>query len=317
MASDPPPNRDAIGFIGLGAIGSPIALRLIEAGFNLVVHDVRSEAMRPFTGRAQLASSGTEVGERAEVVFGCLPGAAAHREAILGASGLAGGKRVQLYVNLGTLGAPLLIELEQGLLNVGITTIDAPITGGVPRAESGTLTAIVSGDRSWFERVEPAMSSYASKRVWLGPRVGSAQVMKLVNNAISLSNLVIAAEAMLVGIHAGIDPRMMLDVINHGSGQNSATLSKIPRDVLTEQFNFGGSLSIVVKDLEAFVAQADSHDMPIQSVRSVLESFRLAKQELGGEADVTEVVRPLERLAGVLLRDSPTAERMAPAREPS
>ena len=148
------------------------------------------------------------------------------------------------------------------------------------------------------------MCSYASKRVWLGPQVGSAQVMKVVNNAISLSNLVIAAEAMLVGVRAGLDPRVMLDVINHGSGQNSATLSKIPRDVLTDRFDFGGSLSIVVKDLEAFVAQADSQRMPIQSVRSVLEAFRLAKHELGGEADVTEVIRPLERLAGVLLRDS-------------
>jgi 3-hydroxyisobutyrate dehydrogenase-like beta-hydroxyacid dehydrogenase len=308
MTSQPSSNRDAIGFIGLGAIGSPIARRLIEAGFNLVVHDLRAEAMQPFSGRAQLARSSAEVGERAEVVFGCLPGAAAHREAILGAAGLIGANRVQLYVNLGTLGAPLLLELERGLLDAGVTTIDAPITGGVPRAESGTLTAIVSGDRSWFERVEPAMCSYANKRIWLGPQVGSAQVMKVVNNAISLSNLVIAAEAMLVGVRAGIDPRVMLEVINHGSGQNSATLSKIPGDVLTDRFNFGGSLSIVVKDLEAFVAQADSQGMPIQSVRSVLEAYQLAKRELGGAADVTEVVRPLERIAGVLLRDSATAK---------
>lgn len=294
---------ESIGFVGLGAIGSPIARRLIEAGFKLVVHDVRPEAMRSFAGRAQLAHSSAEVGEQAQVVFGCLPGAGAHREAILGTTGLARAKRVQLYVNLGTLGEPLLLELERGLLDAGITTLDAPITGGVPRAESGTLTAIVSGDRTWFERVEPAMCSYANKRVWLGPRAGSAQVMKVVNNAISLSNLVIAAEAMLVGARAGIDPRVMLDVINNGSGQNSATLSKIPAEVLTDRFNFGGSLAIVVKDLEAFVAQADSHGMPIQSVRTVLDAFRTAKQELGGDADVTEVIRPLERLAGVLLRD--------------
>ena len=294
---------ESIGFVGLGAIGSPIARRLIEAGFKLVVHDVRPEAMRSFAGRAQLAHSSAEVGEQAQVVFGCLPGAGAHREAILGTTGLARAKRVQLYVNLGTLGEPLLLELERGLLDAGITTLDAPITGGVPRAESGTLTAIVSGDRTWFERVEPAMCSYANKRVWLGPRAGSAQVMKVVNNAISLSNLVIAAEAMLVGARAGIDPRVMLDVINNGSGQNSATLSKIPAEVLTDRFNFGGSLAIVVKDLEAFVTQADSQGMPIQSVRTVLEAFRTAKQELGGDADVTEVIRPLERLAGVLLRD--------------
>jgi 3-hydroxyisobutyrate dehydrogenase-like beta-hydroxyacid dehydrogenase len=294
---------ESIGFVGLGAIGSPIARRLIEAGFKLVVHDVRPEAMRSFAGRAQLAHSSAEVGEQAQVVFGCLPGAGAHREAILGTTGLARAKRVQLYVNLGTLGEPLLLELERGLLDAGITTLDAPITGGVPRAESGTLTAIVSGDRTWFERVEPAMCSYANKRVWLGPRAGSAQVMKVVNNAISLSNLVTAAEAMLVGARAGIDPRVMLDVINNGSGQNSATLSKIPAEVLTDRFNFGGSLAIVVKDLEAFVAQADSQGMPIQSVRTVLDAFRTAKQELGGDADVTEVIRPLERLAGVLLRD--------------
>lgn len=303
MANPAVSHREVIGFIGLGAIGAPIARRLIEAGFNLVVHDLNPAAMRPFAASAQLVNSSVEVGEQAEVVFGCLPGASAHRDAILGATGLARAKRVQLYVNLGTLGEPLLLELERGLLEVGTATLDAPITGGVPRAESGTLTAIVSGDRAWFERVEPTMCSYASKRVWLGPRVGSAQVMKVVNNAISLSNLVIAAEAMLVGARAGIDPRTMLDVINHGSGQNSATLSKIPAEVLTDRFNFGGSLAIVVKDLEAFVAQADSQSMPVQSVRTVLEAFRTAKQELGGDADVTEVVRPLERLARVTLRD--------------
>lgn len=297
---------EVIGFIGLGAIGSPIARRLAQAGFNLVVHDVRPEAMRPFEGLARIANASAEVGEQAEIVFACLPGVNAHREAILGATGLARAKRVKLCVNLGTLGEPLLLELERGLLDAGIATLDAPITGGVPRAELGTLTAIVSGDRAWFERVEPAMCSYANKRVWLGPRVGSAQVMKVVNNAISLSNLVIAAEAMLVGARAGIDPRVMLDVINNGSGQNSATLSKIPAEVLTDRFNFGGSLAIVVKDLEAFVAQADSQGMPIQSVRTVLEAFRTAKQQLGGDGDVTEVVRPLEQLAGVTLRDGGT-----------
>lgn len=100
MASKPSSNSSVIGFIGLGAIGSPIARRLIEAGFELVVHDVRSQAMRPFTGRARLANSCAEVGEQAEVVFGCLPGEGAHREAILGVTGLVGARRVRLYVNL-------------------------------------------------------------------------------------------------------------------------------------------------------------------------------------------------------------------------
>lgn len=293
-----------IGFIGLGAIGAPIARRLLDHGHSLIVRDASPEACASFSGRALIAGSAREVGDSAEIVFGCLASLDSHRDALLGAEGLIQGSKVRLYVNLSTLGAPGLKEIADELARHDIGTLDAPVTGGVPRARAGTLTAIVSGNAEHFERVSPLSSSYASKQVWLGPQVGSAQVMKVVNNAVSLANMVAAGEAMLVGAKAGIDPRAMIEVLNSGSGQNSATLSKIPGEVLNSRFQFGGSLAIVVKDLRAFMAEANGQGVPVQTIQSVLDAYERAMAELGPHADVTEVIRPIERAADVELRDA-------------
>ncbi len=292
-----------IGFIGLGAIGAPIATRLIEHGFELVVRDIRPEAFAAFDNRAQIAHSAREVGDAAEIVFGCLASLDSHRDALLGEAGLIRGSKVRLYVNLSTLGVPGLCEIADALAKRSVATLDAPVTGGVPRARLGTLTSIVSGARELFERIQSLSASYATKQVWLGPKVGSAQVMKVVNNAVSLANMVTAGEAMLVGAKAGIDPRAMIEVINSGSGQNSATLSKIPAEVLSSRFQFGGSLAIVVKDLRAFMAEAHEQGVPVRSIQSVLDAYERAMAELGPDADITEVIRPIERAAQAELRD--------------
>jgi 2-hydroxy-3-oxopropionate reductase len=296
--------QPVIGFIGLGAIGAPIAKRLLDHGHRLIVRDARPEASAPFDGQALIARSAREVGDSAEIVFGCLASLDSHRDALLGAEGLIQGAKVRLYVNLSTLGVPGLQEIASALAQRKIDTLDAPVTGGVPRARTGDLTSIVSGNPDHFERIRSLSSSYASKQVWLGPQVGNAQIMKVVNNAVSLANMVIAGEAMLVGAKAGIDPRAMIDVINSGSGQNSATLSKIPAEVLTARFQFGGSLAIVVKDLRAFIAEASEQGVPVQAIQTVLDAYERAMAELGPNADITEVIRPIERLAHVELRDA-------------
>ncbi len=291
-----------IGFIGLGAIGAPIASRLREAGHGLLVYDIRPEATAPFAAIAQVARSARELGERAEVIFACLASADAHRLALVSEQGASRGRAMRLLVNLGTVGAPFIREIAAALQARGVDTLDAPVTGGVGRARDGSLTAIISGPRSCFDRIEPLMASYASKRVWMGPQAGGAQVMKVVNNAVSLANLVSAGEALIVGARAGLDPATMIDVINHGSGQNSATLMKFPAAILNGRFNFGGALRIVIKDLEAFIAEAASQGQEVPHARLVLESYRVAAIEMSPDADVTEVVRPLERRAGVELR---------------
>jgi 3-hydroxyisobutyrate dehydrogenase-like beta-hydroxyacid dehydrogenase len=294
--------QQAIGFIGLGAIGRPVAARLAGGEGRLVVHDIRPEALEPFAATAQAAASPRAVGDECEVVFGCLATAAAHRDALLGAQGLVHGGRVRTYVNLGTTGAALIREIAASFAACGIAVLDAPITGGVPRAREGTLTTMVAGPRSAFDAVAPLLARYATKAVWLGEEIGSAQVMKLVNNAVSFANLAAACEALVVGAKAGLDPAAMIDVLNAGSGQNSATLMKIPADVLTGKFAFGGSLAIVIKDYKAFIEEAEGLGVEPCIGHAVLQTYLAAKALVSEAGDVTEVIRPMELAAGVELR---------------
>jgi 3-hydroxyisobutyrate dehydrogenase-like beta-hydroxyacid dehydrogenase len=293
---------ETIGFLGLGAIGEPIATRLSGGNHKLVVFDVRREAVEPFAEVAEVAASPKAVGDRADIVFSCLASADAHRDALLGPRGLIHGKRVRTYVNLGTTGASLVRELGDAMEAHRIATVDAPVTGGVGRARNGTLTTMAAGDRSAFDAAVPLMQLYASKIVWLGTRLGSAQVMKLVNNAVSFANLAAACEALLVGAKSGLDPVAMLEVLNSGSGQNSATLMKIPSDVLTGKFKFGGSLAIVIKDYKAFLEEAEALGIEPSIGQAVLETYIAALALASESGDVTEVIRPMEIAAGIELR---------------
>jgi 3-hydroxyisobutyrate dehydrogenase-like beta-hydroxyacid dehydrogenase len=296
-----------LGFLGLGAIGLPIARHLLSAGRPMILFDPRSEALAPFEGRAEIAASPVEVANRADIIFACLPSADTYRTAVLGREGVIAGRRTRLYVHLGTTGTAHVRDLAAALQERGIETVDAPITGGVGRAVDGTLTSIVSGRPAAALRVEPLLRCYSTTVVNLGAEPGGAQMAKVVNNAVSLTNLVAACEAMVVGAKAGLDPAAMLAVLNSGSGQNSATLMKIPSDVLTGNFNFGGALRIVVKDLEAFLAEAAELGIETPTVACATEAYRRAIAVVSADGDVTEVVRPMEQAAGIELRFAPNS----------
>jgi 3-hydroxyisobutyrate dehydrogenase-like beta-hydroxyacid dehydrogenase len=301
----------AVGFLGLGAIGAPIAERLLRQPGRLTVFDVRPQALAPFAGKAEIARSPAEVADKADIVLACLAGAEDYRQAILGGDGLLRGGRARTYVHLGTSGARLVRLLAEELSGRGIATLDAPMTGGPPRARTGTLTAMAAGARAAFDLAEPLMRAYASKIVYLGERLGAAQMMKLVNNAVSLANFAVAAEAMVVGAKAGIAPEAMLEVLNSGSGQNSATLTKIPDHVLPGSFDYGGSLRIVTKDLELFQAEAAELGLAARLSAEVLRLYQETKAA-GAEADdMTTVIRPMESAAGVEIRATggPAAKR--------
>jgi 3-hydroxyisobutyrate dehydrogenase-like beta-hydroxyacid dehydrogenase len=292
--------RPVVGFLGLGSIGRPMAERIAANGYPLVVYDVRAEAMAPFRGTAELAASPADVADRAEIVLGCLASSSSFRLAVLDRnSGIIKGAKVQLYLHLGTNGATVVKELGDGLAARGVATLDVPMTGGAARARDGTLTAMAAGPRAAFDRAEPIVRSYASKLVYLGEQPGRGQVMKVVNNMMSLANLAVACEALVVGTKAGIDLETMLDVVNNGSGQNSASLVKIPRHVLHRTFDFGGALNVVIKDLHAFLDQAGSTGIATPLATAVLQTY-LDALAAGSEADdLTKVIIPMERAAGV------------------
>nr|ACF98192.1 putative 2-hydroxy-3-oxopropionate reductase [uncultured bacterium 1114] len=291
-------NGLVLGFLGVGAIGAPIVERMLAAGHRMGVFDIDKRALEAFRGRAFLAGSPAALADISDVVFGCLPTVESHRTALLGNDGVIAGKRARLYVHVSTTGGAVLHEVAARLKERGIESVDAPVTGGVPRARDGTLTVMTSGPKEACDRVSPYITSYASKIVYLGEKLGAAQMMKLVNNMVSAACLAATTEAMLVGAKAGIAPEVMIDVLNSGTGQSNATLVKIPNQILPRKFNHGGAMRLVVKDLHAFEDEAKALRMPTPLNGAVARSFDKAMDTVGEDADITNVIRHMEAAAG-------------------
>lgn len=287
-----------VGFVGLGSIGLPMAQRIAATGLPVVGYDVRPIAMPDAARNIVMASSPADVANQADIVLACLTSADIHRDAILGPRGIARGKRVRDYVHLGTSGVPLVRELAEELRTLDIAMLDAPISGGTPRARDGTLTVMASGARETFERAKPIMSAYATKISFLSEEVGAGQLMKIVNNAMSLTNLAIAAEAFILGAKAGLDPFEMVDIVNASSGHNSATMSKVPNFVLNRRFDFGGAMEIGIKDLKAYMHEGESLGAPTDLGKCVLEMFERAAAAGSEKDDVTRIFCYLEHIAG-------------------
>lgn len=293
------PKQPVVGFIGLGAIGRPMAGRIIEGGFAAVVTDIDPAARAVFQDRAIVVANSAEVGAQADIAIVCLATLGSYREAVLGAQGLVQGGRTRICVVVGTTGPALVRELEAPLSARGITLVDAPMTGGVARAKDGTLTVMVAGPPDAVAAVTPLLSCYGSRIVAFGERTGTAQTMKLLNNIMSAANFTIAVEAFVCGAKAGLDPERMLEVINHGTGQNDATRTMIPNNVLTRDFALGSHSSIVVKDLTQAIEEAEALGSPVPMTRLIRDLYERSIAEGRPDDDQTLLVRHFERQAGV------------------
>ena len=212
-----------IGFIGLGKMGFPMARRLIEAKHQLTVFDQRQEAVdRLVALGAQAASSTKEVADRAETVLASLPSLQASLEVATGTGGVIEGKRVRRFVDLSTVGSHMAVRIHDALAKRNIVQLDSPVSGGVGGAEKGTLAVMVSGPKADFEAVKTALD-VIGKVFFIGEKPGSAQTMKLANNLLSATAVVATSEAVVMGVKSGLDPAVMIDVINAGSGMNTAS----------------------------------------------------------------------------------------------
>jgi 3-hydroxyisobutyrate dehydrogenase-like beta-hydroxyacid dehydrogenase len=269
------------------------------AQFPLVVCDTSDEARSCFQGKASLVENARELGEAADIVFACLPSIDSYRDAILAATGLLAGGRTRQFIHVGTTGAEFVSEMNCALSACGIVMLDAPVSGGVPRARTGDLMVMASGPRDLYDMVEPMIKCYANSIVFLGTTPGLAQTMKLINNLLSAANLAVAAEVLTFGVKAGLVPTQMLEVINGGTGQNSATLTKIPDHILPRTFDYGGRLRIVHKDLAMCVSEAHRLGLHLPLSALVAQTYRTAMTEEGLDEDMTAVIRHLERAAGV------------------
>jgi 3-hydroxyisobutyrate dehydrogenase-like beta-hydroxyacid dehydrogenase len=291
-----------IGFIGLGSMGFPMARRLLEAGHRVVVFDTRKEPVDKLVALgAEAATSIREVADRAETVMASLPTPDIVLAVATGKGGLIEGNRIRRFVDLSTTGSVMAQRIFGTLKEREIVQIDSPVSGGVSGAEKGTLAVMVSGPRAEVDIVEPALG-IIGKVFFVDERPGAGQTMKLCNNYLSAAAMAATSEAMVLGVKAGLDPRIMLDVINAGSGRNTATENKFPKMVVPRTFNLGFTNGLMAKDVGLALSEAKALGVPMGVADAVMRAVRLACDEIGAEKDLTTIVQPIERRAGVEVR---------------
>jgi 3-hydroxyisobutyrate dehydrogenase-like beta-hydroxyacid dehydrogenase len=293
-----------IGFIGLGNMGAHMARRLVEAGHKVFVHDTRQEAIGNLAACGAIAvRSPAEVADAAETVMASLPTPDVVLDVATGPRGVIEGKRVRRFVDLSTTGAVTAQRIFALLRARDIVQIDSPVSGGVGGAERGTLAVMVSGPQADIAAVEPALK-VIGKIFVLGERPGLGQTMKLVNNVLSAAAMAATAEAMVTGVKAGLDPRQMLEVINAGTGRNTATEDKFAKAVLPGTFDLGFAAALMQKDVKLFLAEREALGVPTEVIEAVGRLFQLTCEECGPAADLSAVVVPVEKRAGVKVRAS-------------
>ena len=291
-----------IGFIGLGNMGSHMARRLVEAGHRVVVYDTRQEAIGNLAAIGAIAArSPAEVADAAETVMASLPTPDVVLKVATGPNGVIEGKRVKRFVDLSTTGAVMAERIFKLLAARGIVQIDCPVSGGVPGAEKGTLALMTSGPRAEIAKIEPALAAIG-KLFYLGERPGAGQTMKLVNNVLSATAMAASSEAIVTGMKAGLDPYLMLDVINAGTGRNTATEDKFTKAILPGTFDLGFTAGLLLKDVNLFLAEREVLGVPTDVIATVAKALQLTCDENGPDADISTIVQPIEKRAGVKVR---------------
>jgi 3-hydroxyisobutyrate dehydrogenase-like beta-hydroxyacid dehydrogenase len=291
-----------IGFVGLGTMGFHMARRLIEAGHKLVVYDTRPEAVERLTKLgATAATSPKDVADRVETVMASLPSLDIVWAVAAGKGGVIEGKKIKRFVDLSTSGARMAVRISEALAPKGIVQIDSPVSGGPGGAEKGTLAVMVSGPPAEIELLRPALSVIGRIFV-IGERPGMAQTMKLANNLLSATAMAATSEAMVMGVKAGLDPAVMIEVINAGSGRNSASQDKFPRSILPGTFDYGFTNGLMYKDVRLCLDEAEGMGVPMWVGSMVRQMFQLSTAQHGADADFTTVVKCVEAWAGVEVR---------------
>jgi 3-hydroxyisobutyrate dehydrogenase-like beta-hydroxyacid dehydrogenase len=225
------------------------------------------------------------------------------RTIALGEHGIVHGSRVRRLIDLSTTGPGVANLVARGLESRKITLIDAPVSGGVAGAKAGTLAVMVSCAKPVFADVEPILKTFG-RIFFTGEKPGLAQTAKLANNLLSIAALCISSEAIVMGVKAGLDPKVLIDIINSGTGRNSATQEKFPRAILPRTFDFGFTTGLSYKDVCLCIEEAETLGVPMVVGAAVRELLAVTEAKFGPESDFTSIAKVVEEWAGVEIRSS-------------
>lgn len=292
-----------VGFIGLGAMGGPMALNLAKAGFALVVNDIDASKTAPLKAKgAAVAESAEAVAAEVERTIVIVETTAQAEAVIVGEKGILGSARAgHTVLCMATIDPFAARAIAERLAARGIAILDAPVSGGTGRAQSGELSVIVGGERAVFDRCQDLFSAMGNRSFHVGP-LGSGLAMKLVNNMLVQVNTVAVAEAMVLGVKAGLDPQMIYDVVRVSTGASAAWELRVPR-ILAGDYEPGGTVDISYKDQELETAFAKRLGVPVLLANVTQQVYQMARAQGLNKQDGSAVVKIYERLAGVAVRE--------------
>ncbi|OMC03578.1 oxidoreductase [Mycobacterium sp. NS-7484] len=287
-----------VGFVGLGNMGWPIMSRVLAAGFPVVAFDVREDVLAKAVALgARSAQSVRDVADQTETVLASLPTPQVSESVV---ADVAAGSRIRCFVDLSTVGGQAAQRNNTVLAARGIAALDSPVSGGVHGAQAGTLAIMVSGPRAEFDRLAPVFDAIG-RAIFVSEHPGAAQTMKLINNLMAATTLAATAEVMVMGVKAGLDADVMIDVLNAGSGGTHASRDKFPRAVLPRTFDYGFATGLMAKDVGLYLSEAAALGLPLEIAETVQRVWEQTLREEGPDSDFTSVIKPMEKMAGVVV----------------
>ncbi|WP_298823762.1 NAD(P)-dependent oxidoreductase [uncultured Planococcus sp.] len=293
------------GIIGLGNMGGRMVKRLLEQGVEVGVFDVNKEFVQKFVELgAKEAGSPADLAEKYSYILTVLPNVFIVKETLTGPEGLMEGMDSDsLLIEMTTSIPSVTKELSALMKEKGLKMIDAPVSGGVKKAEEGTLSIMVGGEEADFERAKPLLECMGANIFHVG-EAGAGHTIKALNNMISATTLAATGEAMALGVKLGLDPEKMLNVINASTGRSFSSDFKFPNQVLTRKFEVGFTLDLMVKDLKIAMAMAEEEKVPMFISSASFQLWKHAWSQGGGDQDHTAIVKYIEEMFSVEIKGS-------------
>jgi 2-hydroxy-3-oxopropionate reductase len=291
-----------IGFIGLGIMGKPMAMNLIKAGYNLNVYDIRPEPVKEVVAAgAKESKSSKDVAAQSEVVITMLPNSPDVKKAVLGQNGvLEGAKPGLILIDMSSIAPLVSKEVEAEVRKKGVEMLDAPVSGGEPKAVNGTLSIMVGGKKEIFEQVEDILKVMGASAVLVGD-IGSGNTTKLANQIIVALNIAAMSEAMVLATKAGVDPEKVFQAIRGGLAGSTVLNAKVPL-ALDGNFKPGFRIELHIKDLANALDTAHEIGVPVPLAGGVMEIMQALRVDGKGGDDHGGIIQFYENLAKVKVR---------------
>jgi 2-hydroxy-3-oxopropionate reductase len=290
---------EKIGFVGLGIMGKPMSKNLLKAGYPLVVYDIVPAPVEELKqAGAEVGTSPSDVASKTNIIITMLPNSPHVKQAVLGKNGIIeGAKKGALVIDMSSIAPLVAREVGEELAKKGVRMLDAPVSGGEPKAKDGTLSIMVGGAKADFDQVVPILKAMGSSAVLTGD-IGAGNVTKLANQIVVALNIAAVSEALVLATKAGVDPNLVYQAIRGGLAGSVVMDAKAPL-MMDRKFNPGFRINLHIKDLGNVLETGHAVGVPLPLSAAVMEIMQALKVDGMGDCDHGALVRFYEKLAQI------------------